>query len=342
MCLKITLEQQLNTHLVTQKCPGPKPSVQVDAMTAHGHTVARTVADVPIIFCTRCGAFTARRAYGLAAPCRGRPTGPGAQALARIRRGLQPWQRPAAPRARTHMATEAWAADQRSFIGHGPTGRRGRRRATETERAARDEGEHEPDENALGGDGDAGDVHIERSQSMRQVRRRGEGSTEEQTHVTAEGMDTDPLGDQGSCWEEPPAEWLTHEPGIIDDAYEDADPFGHGGDLDMHDGPADTRAREQAPPGPRVHQHARQGEDSAHHHLQCSVGEPVTTAGASAASGGDIVSGAVEIGQQTELAPRPEKGKRLGGVPCGRVQGLRDTGDRVSRDELPIWLEPPS
>jgi hypothetical protein len=75
-CLKMTMAQQLDSDHVTQQCPGPKPSMQLEAMTARGHVLARTVASMPIVFCTRCGAFTARRAYGLAAPCRGTPTPP--------------------------------------------------------------------------------------------------------------------------------------------------------------------------------------------------------------------------------------------------------------------------
>ncbi len=128
-CLKLTLDRQLSSHLITQECPGPKPSMQLDAMTARGHTLARTTSTVPIVFCTKCGAFTARRAYGLAARCRGTPTPAGAQALARIRKGQQPWQRPyETHRKKAHTSTEAWSHDRREFISQGLTSRRGRRR----------------------------------------------------------------------------------------------------------------------------------------------------------------------------------------------------------------------
>ncbi len=123
------MKKHLTPALATQPCTGAKPSLQVEAMTGRGHVIARTVAEVPILFCLRCGSFTARRAYGLAATCRGRPTAPGAQALARIRRGIQPWQnRGATGRDRTHMYTEAWSAADGGFHQQGPAPGRGKRR----------------------------------------------------------------------------------------------------------------------------------------------------------------------------------------------------------------------
>ncbi len=128
-CLKLTLEPSLSRQMILQRCAGPRRSVQVEAMTDLGHVVARTASEIPIVFCLKCGAFTARRAYGLAAPCKGRPSPPGAQALARIKKGLQPWQRGAAKRERTHATTEAWLGSGVGFVHAGPTsGSRRRRR----------------------------------------------------------------------------------------------------------------------------------------------------------------------------------------------------------------------
>ncbi len=127
-CMKLTLKKQITPALATQPCGGVKQSVQVEAMTAKGHTIARTVAEVPILFCLKCGAFTARRAYGLAAACKGKPTAPGAQALARIRRGVQPWQSAGSrTRASTHMFTEAWSEAAGGYNIQGPAVRSAKR-----------------------------------------------------------------------------------------------------------------------------------------------------------------------------------------------------------------------
>ncbi len=128
-CLEITLSRHITPLLAAQTCSGAKPSLQVEAMAARGHVMARTVAEVPILFCLKCGAFTARRAYGLAAACRGRPTAPGAKALARIRRGVQPWQSGGSRhRGTTHSFTEAWSTEANSYGMQGPTDRPAKRR----------------------------------------------------------------------------------------------------------------------------------------------------------------------------------------------------------------------
>ncbi len=49
-CLRMTMETSLTPQLVAQACPGPKPLVQDEAMISRGHTIARTVAVIPIVF----------------------------------------------------------------------------------------------------------------------------------------------------------------------------------------------------------------------------------------------------------------------------------------------------
>ncbi len=93
-CLRMTLAPSLDRRLAMQQCEGDKASMHVDAIASRGHVLATTGAEMPLLFCIRCGAWAMRRAYGLAAPCRGTPSPSGAQALACIRRGRQPWINP--------------------------------------------------------------------------------------------------------------------------------------------------------------------------------------------------------------------------------------------------------
>ncbi len=53
--------------------------------------MAMTSATIPLLFCIRCGSYSARRARGLGAECPRAPTLAGRQAIDRIQRGLQPW-----------------------------------------------------------------------------------------------------------------------------------------------------------------------------------------------------------------------------------------------------------
>ena len=54
-----------------------------------GHRVFKCGGEMPFIFCSKCGAWAARRSRKLSKRC-GRPTAPGSQALARIQKGLHP------------------------------------------------------------------------------------------------------------------------------------------------------------------------------------------------------------------------------------------------------------
>ncbi len=55
---------------------------------------------MPIMFCYRCGSWTARRSRGLAKTCTGIPTAAGRQALGYINRGRHPWRPPGADESR--------------------------------------------------------------------------------------------------------------------------------------------------------------------------------------------------------------------------------------------------
>ncbi len=91
-CLKMTLRPVIDGGLAYERCEGARMSMDAGAMVSRGHALARTDGMFPVIFCVRCGAWSTRRAYGLSAACRGRPSPAGQQALARIARGEQPWQ----------------------------------------------------------------------------------------------------------------------------------------------------------------------------------------------------------------------------------------------------------
>ncbi len=90
-CLKCTVKPQIDAKTAHERCKGIGPNHLLPAIAEKGHDVVYTGGQLPIVFCARCGAFSWRRAYGLAAVCSRRPTGAGQQALARLRRGLVPW-----------------------------------------------------------------------------------------------------------------------------------------------------------------------------------------------------------------------------------------------------------
>ncbi len=90
VCLRMTTREHVSAALIDAKCDGPKAALNVDAMQERGHRIAVTQGSCPLIFCMKCGSFSARRARGLAAQC-GPPTAAGKQALTYILKGLQPW-----------------------------------------------------------------------------------------------------------------------------------------------------------------------------------------------------------------------------------------------------------
>ncbi len=91
-CLRCTAKPEIPTALVHSSCSGPKQSLTLGAIAGKGHRVACTADSLRVVFCTACGAFSWRRAYGLATACPLKATPAGAQALARIRRGQAPWE----------------------------------------------------------------------------------------------------------------------------------------------------------------------------------------------------------------------------------------------------------
>ncbi len=223
-CLRLTLEPHLTRQLVLQKCTGPKLSVQVETMANLGHALARTADELPIVFCLRCGAFTTRRAYGLAAPCKGKPSPPGAQALARIRRGLQPWQYGNARRQRSHVDTEAWSGIGGGFIRSGP--RQGDRRKRGAQPV------------------DTGPRTSARTSEDATMEERNDDLMDGRDEAVQRGEQQGPraVGEVG----------VDIARGIDAREDENEDPFGHGGSLDEDGGGADTSLAPRPVPGSGV------------------------------------------------------------------------------------------
>ncbi len=73
-------------------CEGPCDDERLQKFGGLGHRLCRTQGGTPVIFCVKCGAWSSRRPRKLRQKCT-TPTAPGRQALARIARGLAPWQK---------------------------------------------------------------------------------------------------------------------------------------------------------------------------------------------------------------------------------------------------------
>ncbi len=118
VCWRMTLKPDIDAALAHGKCDGPKESLEAARIAGRGHKLAHVGGQMPVLFCMTCGSYSARRAYGLGATCRGTPTKAGMQALSRIRRGFQPWrtrrdgggQRPRLGEGR------AWSSHRRCFV----------------------------------------------------------------------------------------------------------------------------------------------------------------------------------------------------------------------------------
>ncbi len=91
-CLKCTAKAEIPASVAHSKCEGPKESLMLSVVAGKGHSVACTGDSFRVVFCTACGAFSWRRAYGLGDICPRKATPAGKQALARIRKGHAPWQ----------------------------------------------------------------------------------------------------------------------------------------------------------------------------------------------------------------------------------------------------------
>ncbi len=94
-CLRCAIGATGNPGGSRGKCTAIGTDEKAKEAQMQGHSVAIVESDgLPVIFCARCGAWTARRKRGTAKPCRGWPTGAGKQALFNINRGKHPWLPP--------------------------------------------------------------------------------------------------------------------------------------------------------------------------------------------------------------------------------------------------------
>ncbi len=132
-CMKLTLSSTIGHEQFSDKCQGVKNALEAAVIERKGHVLAKSMGEVPVVFCIKCGSFAARRAYGLAAQCPGRPTPAGKQALARIRLGRQPWCDRATREYRPMLGESpmAWDGDTRSYVPTGARRRQTRRRRPE-------------------------------------------------------------------------------------------------------------------------------------------------------------------------------------------------------------------
>ncbi len=99
------------------RCSGRGTDARAEEAADRGHSVAIAEGGgMPVVFCLKCGAWTARRQRGTARPCRGAPTPAGRQALYNIARGRHPWLPPGvrdAQRAALHSCAAAAVAKRR-------------------------------------------------------------------------------------------------------------------------------------------------------------------------------------------------------------------------------------
>ncbi len=119
----MTVKPDITAALAHERCPGARASLEARAIVARGHTLAKTNGAVPVVFCVKCGAWSTRRAYGLAGRCRGGAAPAGKQALARIAKGLQPWEDRGGDdgrrtRRRGGRCRSMWSADAAAYIDH--------------------------------------------------------------------------------------------------------------------------------------------------------------------------------------------------------------------------------
>ncbi len=221
VCWTLTVKKDIDTALAHRRCDGPKQSIAAENIVKRGHVLGHAVGQVPIMFCTLCGAFSSRRAYGLGTACRGRPSPAGAQALARIRRGEQPWRTRhdkdgRRPRIEGHMA---WSNSRAAFVGAGPSTRCTLRRRGDGDADGRGD-ELDGARRVLGDDGDR-DQHGARAETWH------EGKNAAVEVPTAQGTD----GPQPMDYTHD----LHSQCGIEESLAEEFDIFGHGGSFDQDD-----------------------------------------------------------------------------------------------------------
>ncbi len=122
VCMRITIKPKLTPSVATQRCEGPRSALAAQAIVDKGHVLAKTCGTPSVLFCIQCGAFSARRAYGLGNKCPMVPKPSGLQALARIRKGAQPWEtRTANGRYRGALGGAlAWDEGRMCYVECGP------------------------------------------------------------------------------------------------------------------------------------------------------------------------------------------------------------------------------
>ncbi len=113
-CLRCAVGASDNPSGTRGHCTGYGTDHRAQEAAARGHSVAIAQGDgVPVIFCMRCGAWTARRRRGTAKQCVGTPTPAGKQALYNIARGKHPWLPPGTPDCHRAALTTAGTARTR-------------------------------------------------------------------------------------------------------------------------------------------------------------------------------------------------------------------------------------
>ncbi len=218
VCWTLTVKPEIDAALAHRRCDGPKRSLEAASIVARGHVLAQAAGQVPILFCMTCGSFSSRRAYGLGGRCSGTPSKAGAQALSRIRRGLQPWRTRhdrAGPRPRIG-GISAWSDDRARFVSAAHSGRSVRRRVT-----------REDGEDAGGG---------------------GAQSVEDRVHWQELNMDTESRRQREMACDDAAAAVFEGAEDEID-AIDEEDVFGHGGSMEQ---PEDD-GEEARPGGGRRH-----------------------------------------------------------------------------------------
>ncbi len=78
-----------NRHF--QRCEESRVSATMRRSEALGHVMMYAEGELPIVYCSRCGGWSSRRAQHLSRPC-APPTANGKLALRRIAQGLHPWR----------------------------------------------------------------------------------------------------------------------------------------------------------------------------------------------------------------------------------------------------------
>ncbi len=233
VCWTLTVKPEIDAALAHRQCSGPRVSMEARNVASRGHRVAYAEGQLPILFCLDCGSYSARRAYGLGAQCPGTASKAGSQALARIRRGYQPWRtRHDRGQQRPRLeATAAWSDTRGELVRACGAGGAARRRAATVTMADVDEDETEP----------ASKRHCGGTAMQRCAG--GDAVDFMQTSIGDDGqpgLDTSPAHDVDGA-----RQCLEHGAATMsiegDDGYDDVDIFGHGGSLDQPEDMQDAR-----------------------------------------------------------------------------------------------------